>query len=65
MDALSGDATLYTRRDMVEASWEAVQPVINVWANTKFAFPNYESGSWGPAQSDEMLARRGHSWRVP
>ena len=65
VDALSGDATLYTRRDMVEASWEAVQPVINVWANTKFAFPNYESGSWGPAQSDEMLARRGHSWRVP
>jgi glucose-6-phosphate 1-dehydrogenase len=65
VDALTGDATLYTRRDMVEASWEAVQPVIDVWGNSKADFPNYEAGSWGPAASDEMLARRGHVWRIP
>lgn len=65
VDALTGDATLYTRRDMVEASWDAVQPIMDVWANSKFDFPNYECGSWGPKASDEMLARRGHSWRVP
>ena len=65
VDALSGDATLYTRRDMVEASWEAVQPIMNVWGNSRLDFPNYEAGSWGPAASDEMLARRGHTWRIP
>jgi glucose-6-phosphate 1-dehydrogenase len=65
VDALAGDATLYTRRDMVEASWQAVQPILDVWGNTKFNFPNYEAGSWGPAESDEMLARRGHTWRIP
>jgi len=65
VDAFAGDATLYTRRDMVEASWEAVQPILNVWGNTKFDFPNYEAGSWGPKESDEMLARRGHTWRIP
>ena len=65
VDALAGDATLYTRRDMVEASWQAVQPILDVWGNTKFDLPNYEAGSWGPAASDEMLARRGHTWRIP
>jgi len=65
VDALTGDATLYTRRDMVEASWEAVHPIMEVWQNTKKEFPNYEAGSWGPKASDEMLGRRGHSWRVP
>ncbi|MBL0156594.1 MAG: glucose-6-phosphate dehydrogenase [Bryobacterales bacterium] len=65
LDALEGDATLYTRQDMVEASWAAVQPILNVWGETKFDFPNYAAGSWGPAASEEMLARRGHVWRVP
>ena len=65
VDAMIGDATLYTRQDMVEASWQIVQPILDVWANTKFDFPNYPAGSWGPKASDEMLARQGHVWRVP
>ena len=65
VDAMAGDPTLYTRQDMVEASWQIVQPVLDTWAKTKFTFPNYASGSWGPKASDEMLARQGHVWRVP
>jgi glucose-6-phosphate 1-dehydrogenase len=65
MDAMSGDATLYTRQDMVDASWQVVQPILNFWASKKFNLPNYEAGAWGPKESDEMLARRGHVWRVP
>jgi glucose-6-phosphate 1-dehydrogenase len=65
VDAMSGDATLYTRQDMVEASWRAVQPVLENWSQRKFTFPNYEAGTWGPKESDEMLARNGHAWRVP
>lgn len=65
VDAMAGDPTLYTRQDMVEASWRIVQPVLEVWGKTKFDFPNYASGSWGPKESDEMLARQGHVWRVP
>ncbi len=65
IDAMAGDATLYTRQDMVDASWQIVQPILDVWANTKFDFPNYPSGTWGPKASDEMLARQGHVWRVP
>jgi glucose-6-phosphate 1-dehydrogenase len=65
LDALAGDATLYTRQDMVEASWRAVQPILDHWATRPFAFPNYDAGTWGPAEADEMLARRGHRWRTP
>jgi len=65
LDAMIGDATLYTRQDMVEASWTAVEPIQNVWRATKFDFPNYDAGSWGPAAADEMLAQRGHVWRKP
>lgn len=65
VDAMSGDATLYTRQDMVEASWRVVQPVLDHWSTCPFDFPNYASGTWGPRESDEMLARNGHVWRVP
>jgi glucose-6-phosphate 1-dehydrogenase len=65
LDAMAGDSTLYTRQDMVEASWAVVEPILEVWRNTRFTFPNYEAGTWGPAAADEMLRRRGHAWRKP
>jgi glucose-6-phosphate 1-dehydrogenase len=65
LDAIIGDATLYTRQDMVEASWAAVAPIQEAWGNEKFNFPNYAAGTWGPEASDKMLARRGHIWRKP
>lgn len=65
LDAILGDATLYTRQDMVEASWAVVEPIQNVWRETKFDFPNYAAGTWGPPAADAMLARRGHAWRKP
>jgi glucose-6-phosphate 1-dehydrogenase len=65
LDAIVGDATLYTRQDMVEASWAAVQPIEDVWRAARFDFPNYAAGTWGPAEADEMLGRRGHAWRTP
>lgn len=65
LDALEGDATLYTRQDMVEASWEIVQPVLDAWQASGAAPPAYPAGTWGPAEADAMLERRGHRWRIP
>jgi glucose-6-phosphate 1-dehydrogenase len=65
LDAMVGDATLYQRQDMVEASWAIVEPIQNAWDQTKFNFPNYAAGTWGPKESDDMLARHGHVWRKP
>ncbi|MCX6619812.1 MAG: glucose-6-phosphate dehydrogenase, partial [Acidobacteria bacterium] len=65
LDALEGDATLYTRQDMVEASWSVVQPIMDVWNSTQQQVPIYPAGTWGPKEAEQMLARRGHTWRVP
>jgi glucose-6-phosphate 1-dehydrogenase len=63
-DCMTGDATLFQRADMVEASWKIVSPVIDVWhAIPARDFPNYESGSWGPADSDELLEQDGRKWK--
>ncbi|HXP87057.1 MAG TPA: glucose-6-phosphate dehydrogenase [Bryobacteraceae bacterium] len=63
VDALTGDATLYTRQDMVEASWKVVEPILNDWAARQQEFPNYDPGTWGPAKADHMLLRLGYRWR--
>jgi glucose-6-phosphate 1-dehydrogenase len=63
-DCMTGDATLFQRADMVEASWQIVSPVLDVWqAIPARDFPNYESGSWGPDDSDELLAQDGRKWK--
>jgi glucose-6-phosphate 1-dehydrogenase len=63
-DCMIGDATLFQRSDMVEAGWSIVDPVLDVWrALPPRNFPNYEAGSWGPKDSDELMARDGRHWR--
>jgi len=65
LDCMIGDPTLFQRDDMVEAGWTVVMPILDVWkALPPRNFPNYASGSWGPKESDEMLARSGRHWRV-
>lgn len=63
-DGMIGDATLFQRADMVESSWQIVTPVIDVWnAIPARDFPNYEAGSWGPKESEELLERTGRRWK--
>jgi len=62
-DCMLGDATLFQRADQVEAGWAVVAPVQKAWASAPpAAFPNYESGSWGPKEADELLERDGRKW---
>jgi len=63
-DVMNGDATLFQRADMVESTWRVVQPVLDAWAAGKAAFPNYASGSDGPKDADDLIARDGNrQWR--
>src|SRR6267143_4501944 len=63
-DCMIGDATLFQRADMVEAGWTVVDPVLDVWrALPPRKFPNYASGSWGPAEADQLLELDGRQWR--
>ena len=62
-DCMTGDATLFQRADMVEAGWNVVQPVIDVWkALPARNFPNYAAGSWGPKEADDLMRRDGRAW---
>ena len=63
-DCMIGDPTLFQRADMVEAGWAVVDPVLDVWrAVPSRRFPNYAAGSWGPKESDDLLAGDGRKWR--
>jgi glucose-6-phosphate 1-dehydrogenase len=61
-EIMKGDSTLFTRWDEVEYSWKFVDTIAEVWRNEKPSFPNYESGTWGPEESDELLRRDGRFW---
>jgi glucose-6-phosphate 1-dehydrogenase len=66
LEALAGEATLFIRRDEVEASWSIVDPIREHWANRPLAEAEfYPAGTWGPAAADQLLAARGHAWRNP
>ncbi len=62
-DCMSGDQTLFQRADMTESSWKIVAPILDLWqALPPRDFPNYASGSWGPAAAHELLARDKRQW---
>jgi glucose-6-phosphate 1-dehydrogenase len=63
LDAMLGDATLFTRADEVEEQWALVDAIRAAWQRDRPAFPNYPAGSWGPPSADELLHRDGRSWR--
>jgi glucose-6-phosphate 1-dehydrogenase len=62
-DAMRGDPTLFTRNDEVEAQWRICDPIVQHWEATPGPLPQYESGSQGPREAEQIL-RDGHRWRA-
>jgi glucose-6-phosphate 1-dehydrogenase len=62
LDAMRGDATLFTRNDEVEAQWRICDPILRAWEATRGPLPRYPAGSQGPAEADRILLP-GHTWR--
>jgi glucose-6-phosphate 1-dehydrogenase len=67
LDALLGDASLFTRADEVETAWGIVGPIDDAWAAGDAAggpgCPTYRAGSWGPAEADRLMTRDDRKWR--
>ena len=63
LDAMLGDATLFTRADEVDEQWALVDTIVSAWRRDRPVFPNYDAGMWGPRGADELLHRDGRSWR--
>jgi glucose-6-phosphate 1-dehydrogenase len=65
LDVMAGDATLFMRRDAVEAAWQFVMPMIERWAQSRTRFlPEYRAGTWGPLEADKLIAADGRQWRT-
>jgi glucose-6-phosphate 1-dehydrogenase len=64
LDVMQGEQTLFARADWVERAWEIMDPIIERWeGRSADDFPNYQAGSRGPAEAEELLARDGRTWR--
>lgn len=75
-DAMSGDPTLFARRDEVERAWEFVDVIEKTWhgatdgsktaesgsADSPMLY-EYAAGSWGPKEADDLPAQDGRTWR--
>jgi glucose-6-phosphate 1-dehydrogenase len=63
MDAMRGDATLFTRDDEVEAQWRVIDPILSAWSEMPGPLPQYAAGSAGPEEADAIL-EEGDAWRA-
>ena len=62
LDVIRNNATLFMRRDEVEAAWKWADPILEEWASGTVALKNYAAGSDGPSASIAMIERDGRSW---
>jgi glucose-6-phosphate 1-dehydrogenase len=54
---------LFMRGDQVEAAWDLLMPILNLWSSKKSPnFPNYPSDSWGPEIAEALIAKDGFHW---
>ena len=62
MDTVRGNATLFMRRDEVEAAWLWVEPILDAWKASGERPRPYAAGSWGPTASIALIERDGRTW---
>jgi glucose-6-phosphate 1-dehydrogenase len=63
MDAMRGEATLFTRDDEVEGQWRVIDPILEAWGKDEVPLVTYPAGSAGPEEAGALLAS-GHRWRA-
>lgn len=66
LDAIRGDASLFTRSDGIQAAWQLVDPIIQGWEEATAVAPplaSYAVGTHGPAEADQLLAGDGRVWQ--
>lgn len=64
LDVMKGDATLFTRNDEIEESWDLLAPIFKEWESSNPPpVHHYEAGTWGPAAADELINSTKDSWR--
>lgn len=65
LDAIQGDAALFSRSDGIEAQWAIIDHILDGWQSADAPpLVEYESDSWGPVEADNLLGRSGHQWHL-
>ena len=65
LDAVAGDASLFTRADEVELSWAVIDPYVEAWeTELGLQLYPYARGTWGPIAADKLIAP-GRYWSTP
>ena len=66
LDCMLGDATLFSRGDAVEATWEFINPILKTWKEKpEIKLYGYPAGTWGPENADLLIDSAEQSWRYP
>ncbi len=63
LDAVQGDASLFSRGDEVELAWGIIDPILEAWRSP--AAPPlliYETGLWGPPETNEWMLDQKREW---
>ena len=61
LDVLTGDQTLFVHAEEAEAAWRLYTPLLE----RNIHVFDYPAGSWGPRESEQLLALDGLLWRTP
>jgi glucose-6-phosphate 1-dehydrogenase len=65
LDVMAGDATLFMRRDAVEASWAWVTNILEAWQQSGLRWlPEYPAGTWGPLEAEKLIQADNRKWRT-
>ncbi len=65
LDVMAGDASLFMRRDAVEASWTWITDILQGWETHGGRWlPEYPAGTWGPIEADRLIETDGRKWRL-
>lgn len=62
LDLIEGDQTLFVRRDEVEAQWEWIDQIRQLWADNELTPKTYSAGTWGPSAAIALAERDGVTW---
>ncbi len=65
LDAIQGDAALFTREDEIELSWKLIDYILHSWQSPQAQpLQIYAPGSWGPEAADRLLTADHRAWRL-
>jgi len=65
LDVMAGDATLFMRRDAVEASWKWCMQILDRWKASGMRWlPEYPAGTWGPLEAEKLIHADNRKWRT-